>query len=102
MTEIMQFIARHGYLVVFFWLLAEQSALPIPSLPMMLLCGALARTGQLNLSSILIYALAACLIDGVIWFQNGRPFGGNALKFICRISLEPDSFVRRAENTFLK
>ena len=102
MTEILQFVARHGYLVIFVWLLAEQAALPIPSIPLMLVSGALARTGQLSLSSILIYALVACLIADNIWFQIGRRFGGKALQFICKVSLEPDSCVRRTENVFVK
>jgi membrane protein DedA with SNARE-associated domain len=102
MTEIIQFVARHGYLVIFFWLLAEQAALPVPSIPLMLVSGALARTGQLRLSSIFIYALAACLIADNMWFQIGRRFGGKALQFICKVSLEPDSCVRRTENSFVK
>ena len=102
MTEIMQFVARHGYLVIFFWLLAEQAALPIPSIPLMLVSGALARTGQLQFSSILFYSFSACLIADTTWFHIGRRFSTKALQFICKISVEPDSCVRRTENTFLK
>jgi membrane protein DedA with SNARE-associated domain len=102
MTDILQFLVRHGYLVIFFWLLAEQAALPIPSVPLMLVCGALARSGQLTLVSIVIYALAGCLIADNIWFQIGRRFSGKALQFICKMSLEPDSCVRRTENIFIK
>jgi membrane protein DedA with SNARE-associated domain len=102
MTEIIQFVVRHGYLVIFSWVLAEQAALPIPSIPLMLVSGALARTGQLSLSSVLIYALAGCLIADNIWFLIGRRFSGKALQFICKVSLEPDSCVRRTENIFVK
>jgi membrane protein DedA with SNARE-associated domain len=102
MTDIIQFVARHGYLVIFFWLLVEQAALPVPSIPLMLVSGALARTGQLSLSSSLIYAMAGCLIADNIWFQIGRRFSGRALQFICKVSIEPDSCVRRTENIFVK
>jgi membrane protein DedA with SNARE-associated domain len=102
MTDIIQFVIRHGYLVIFFWLLAEQAALPIPSIPLMLVSGALARTGQLKLSSIVLYALAGCLLADNIWFEIGRRFSGKALQYICKMSLEPDSCVRRTENIFLK
>src|SRR5436190_23692722 len=93
MSDTVQFVVRHGYLVIFFWLLAEQAALPIPSIPLMLVSGALARTGQLRLSSIVLYALAGCLLADNIWFEIGRRFSGKALQFICKMSLEPDSCV---------
>jgi len=102
MSDTIQFVVRHGYLVIFFWLLAEQAALPIPSLPLLLVSGALARTGQLKLSSVVISALAACLIADSVWFQLRRRYSARALQFICKMSLEPASCVRQTENVFIK
>src|SRR5215831_8495992 len=102
MSETIEFVVRHGYLLLFFWLLAEQGAVPIPSVPLLLVSGALARTGQLKLSSVFVYALAGCLIADNVWFQLGKRYTGKALQFICKMSLEPDSCVRRTENVFLK
>ena len=102
MSETIEFVVRHGYLLIFLWLLAEQAALPIPSLPLLLVSGALVRTRQLNLSSVLAYALLACLIADNVWFLLGRRYGGRALEFICKMSIEPDSCVRRTENIFIK
>ena len=48
MNDTVQFVGRHGYLLIFLWLLAEQAALPIPSLPLLLVSGALARTGLMR------------------------------------------------------
>jgi membrane protein DedA with SNARE-associated domain len=56
MNDAIQFVARHGYLVIFLWLLAEQAALPIPSVPLLLMSGALSRSGQLSLSSVIACA----------------------------------------------
>src|SRR6476619_1595496 len=98
MSDTIQFVVRHGYLLLFFWLLAEQAALPVPSFPLLLVSGALARTGQLNVFLVLIYALAGCLIADNVWFQLGRRYSAKALQFICKMSLEPDSCVRRTEN----
>src|SRR5437773_11983536 len=98
MSETIQFVIRHGYLLIFFWLLGEQAALPIPSLPLLLVSGALIRTGELKLSSVLSYAFVACAIADNIWFQLGRRYSGRALQFICNMSIEPDSCVRRTEN----
>src|SRR5690242_8594536 len=102
MTETVQFVIRHGYVLIFSWLLAEQAALPIPSFPLLLVSGALARTGQLKLSSVITYALAACLIADNVWFYIGRRYSSKALQFICKMSLEPDSCVRQTENLFVK
>jgi membrane protein DedA with SNARE-associated domain len=102
MSETVQFIAQHGYLLIFFWLLAEQAALPIPSFPLLLISGALSQTGQLQLSSVIACAFTACVIADNVWFQLGRKYGGRALQFICKMSIEPDSCVRHTENLFVR
>ena len=96
------FLIQHGYVLLFVWLFAEQAALPIPSLPLLLACGALARSGELRLPYVMLYGLSACLIADNLWFYLGRLRGAKALHFICRIALEPDSCVRRTEHAFLK
>jgi membrane protein DedA with SNARE-associated domain len=101
-SHIIQFVARHGYILIFFWVLAEQAALPIPSLPLLLVSGALLRTGSLHLSPLLASALSASVIADNVWFQLGKRYSGRALRFICKISIEPDSCVRRTGNVFLR
>jgi membrane protein DedA with SNARE-associated domain len=102
LAHLLDFIVRHGYLVLFLWVLAEQGALPVPSLPLLLCCGALARDGRLSPTLVILSALAACAIADNVWFQIGRRRGSKALRFICRVSIEPDSCVRRTEGTFLR
>jgi membrane protein DedA with SNARE-associated domain len=102
MHNTVQFVVHHGYLLIFVWVLSEQAALPIPSLPLLLVSGALARTGQLRLLSVVLYALAACLIADNVWFQLGRRYSARALQLVCKMSIEPDSCVRRTENIFIK
>jgi len=102
MGHTVQFLIRHGYLLLFVWVLAEQGAVPLPSAPMLLAGGALAHAGKLNLLLVLLYAVAACSIADHIWFQLGRRRGGRILRLICRVSLEPDSCVRQTEDAFLK
>jgi membrane protein DedA with SNARE-associated domain len=101
-SHIIQFVARHGYTLIFVWILAEQAALPIPSFPLLLVSGALVRTGALRLSPVLTYALLASVIADNVWFQLGRRYSGRALQFICKVSIEPDSCVRRTETVFLR
>lgn len=102
MKQTLEFLIRHGYLLLFFWLLAEQAALPLPSIPLLLACGALSRTGPMDWRLVLLYGIIACLIADNTWFQLGKRRGARILKFICRVALEPDSCVRQTENAFSK
>ena len=102
MGHAIPFLIRHGYPLLFFWILAEQGALPLPSIPLLLACGALARDGKLNLMLVVLSGMAACLIADNIWFQLGRRRGAGILRFVCRVSLEPDSCVRQTENAFAR
>jgi membrane protein DedA with SNARE-associated domain len=100
--RVLAFVVSHGYSLVFLWVFAEQAALPLPSIPILLASGALARTGQLQLAGILLCGLSACLLADNIWFQLGKRRGAKILRFICRISIEPDSCVRKTENLFVR
>ena len=102
MVRTLDFLIRHGYVVLFVWILAEQGAVPLPSIPLLLACGALARAGKLSLAVAMLYGLAGCLVADNVWFQLGRVRGGRILRFLCRVSLEPDSCVRQTENAFLR
>jgi membrane protein DedA with SNARE-associated domain len=101
-TAIVAFVARHGYSLLFAWVLAEQSAVPLPSVPLLLAAGALVRDGRMRFLPAIACCVAAALIADAVWFQLGKRRGRRLLRFICRISLEPDSCVRQTENVFLK
>ena len=51
MNQILIFLLRHGYSVVFVFVLAEQIGLPVPSTPILLAMGALAGLGLAYLIS---------------------------------------------------
>ncbi len=100
MNDLLDVLVRYGYLVVFGWVFAEQIGLPIPAMPVLLAAGAMAGTGRLSLVVVLVLAGIASLASDVIWYWIGRVGGGRVLSFLCRISLEPDSCVRRTEESF--
>lgn len=102
MNATAEFVLRHGYALLFFWILAEQGALPIPSVPLLLVCGALVKAGRMHPTTILFLGLLACLVADGIWFEVGRGRGARILRFLCRMSLEPDSCVRQTENGFIR
>jgi membrane protein DedA with SNARE-associated domain len=96
------FLIRHGYAVLFGWVLLEQMGLPIPAAPLLVASGALARTGKMNLMFAVALAFVAVILADLFWYSLGRYRGGRILKLLCRISLEPDSCVRRTENLFVR
>ena len=100
MHSTLEFVLRHGYTLVFLVVLMEQAGLPIPSLPILLAVGALAGAGKMSLPLALGLAVVASLIADSIWYGLGRLRGHSILSLLCRISLEPDSCVRRTENVF--
>lgn len=102
MNEALQFLTRHGYAVLFVFVFLEQAGLPFPALPVLLAAGALAGAGRLSLPIILLVPVLASLLGDLIWYELGRRRGQAILGFLCRISLEPDSCVRRTENIFVR
>ncbi len=102
MNETLQFLYRHGYSLVFVWVFAEQLGLPVPSVPLLLAAGALAGSGRMNFLAVTLLAVSASMSSDSLWFQLGRRKGIKVLQFLCRISLEPDSCVRRTEGAFEK
>jgi membrane protein DedA with SNARE-associated domain len=96
------FLIRHGYAVLFGWVLLEQLGLPIPAAPLLIAAGALARAGKMNLTFAVGLAFIAVILADLFWYSLGRYRGGRILKLLCRISLEPDSCVRRTENLFVR
>jgi membrane protein DedA with SNARE-associated domain len=96
------FLIRHGYVVLFGWVLLEQMGLPIPAIPLLIAAGALARAGRMNLTFAVALAFIALILADLFWYSLGRYHGVRILKLLCRISLEPDSCVRRTENLFVR
>ena len=102
MHEASQFLIHYGYVLLFIWVLLEQLGLPVPAIPLLFAAGALAGSGRLDLTSAVGLAITAALIADVLWYYLGRYRGGRVLKLLCRISLEPDSCVRRTEEVFIR
>ncbi|MDP9146475.1 MAG: DedA family protein, partial [Acidobacteriota bacterium] len=100
MANVLDFLARHGYALILGWVFVEQLGLPIPSIPLLLAAGALAGTGRMNIFYALAATMFASLTADWLWYQLGRIKGIKVLQLLCKISLEPDSCVRRTEGIF--
>jgi membrane protein DedA with SNARE-associated domain/rhodanese-related sulfurtransferase len=101
-SETSQFLIAHGLPIIFGVIFLEQMGLPIPGVPWLLAAGALAAKGKFHWLLGLDATIFACLIADFIWFYLGRHRGAQVLGLLCRISLEPDSCVRRTVNVFTR
>jgi len=102
MHTVLEFLLHHGYAVLLAWVFAEQIGLPVPSVPILLAAGALAGSGRFNFAGSIFLSLFACLLADSSWYALGRVRGIKVLQLLCKISLEPDSCVRRTEGLFAK
>jgi membrane protein DedA with SNARE-associated domain/rhodanese-related sulfurtransferase len=100
MTRLVEFLVHHGFLVLFVWVLVEQLGLPLPSAPILLAAGALAGTHRMSLALVIALPVAAVVMADGVWYELGRRQGVRVLKFLCRVSLEPDSCVRTTQVRF--
>ncbi len=102
MHRTLEFLLHHGYVLLLGWVFAEQVGLPLPSMPLLLAAGALAGTGNLSFFASLFYVMLAAVTADSFWYLLGRRKGIKVLQLLCKISLEPDSCVRRTEGVFSK
>jgi membrane protein DedA with SNARE-associated domain/rhodanese-related sulfurtransferase len=100
MNKALEFLAQHGVSVLFAAVFVEQIGLPLPALPWLFAAGALIGAGKMPWYVALIAASLGSLTADLIWFYLGRYYGNHVLGLLCRISLEPDSCVRRTQDMF--
>ena len=100
MHEMQSLLAQYGLLLVFGNVLLAQLGLPLPAVPMLIIAGAFAASGQLAPAAILGVTLAASLLGDLPWYFAGRRYGYRILRTLCRIAIEPDSCVNQTETIF--
>jgi membrane protein DedA with SNARE-associated domain/rhodanese-related sulfurtransferase len=100
MREMVEFLARHGYWVLFVSVLCRQACLPVPANLLLVAAGALGGLGKLNLLAIMIFAVAAFLLADMAWYQAGRIWGGRTLEFVCGVSRDPSACVDKISANF--
>jgi membrane protein DedA with SNARE-associated domain len=102
MNDTIEFLVRHGYATVFGMVFVEQVGVPLPAIPILLAAGALAGAGHLALPVVVALAFLAAFAADLIWYELGRRRGMKLVELLCRISLEPDSCVRKTEGSFAR
>jgi membrane protein DedA with SNARE-associated domain len=78
------------------------AGLPIPGDPVLLVMGAMVGDHRYSFWLSMLLAMAAALIGDYFWYELGRLRGRSVLGLLCRLSLEPDTCVRKTEEGFTK
>jgi membrane protein DedA with SNARE-associated domain/rhodanese-related sulfurtransferase len=102
MSGLIEFLIAYGLPLLFVAILLEQLGLPLPAVPWLLAVGSLSANAKFSAPAGVAVAVVACLVADSTWFYLGRHHGNRLLGLLCRISLEPDSCVRRTENSFAR
>lgn len=91
-------------LVAFLGTFAAAIGLPVPAMPTLILVGAglVTASSPLLVLPTFVGALAGAFAGDAAWFLAGRRFGYRVLDGLCRVSLSPDTCVRRASGFFEK
>ena len=98
MAQLMSLLVQNAILVVFIASFAARLGLPVPAAAVLVVTGALLAAGDVSVIGVVLAAVVANLLGDGAWFYAGRRFGYRFMRLLCRISLSPDSCVRRGES----
>lgn len=93
METLLYFIETYGLWVVFICVLLDQSGLPFPAYPLIVVMASVATNADKPWLPVLAVATTAALLADFFWYSAGTRFGSTLLRLMCRLSLSPDSCV---------
>jgi membrane protein DedA with SNARE-associated domain/rhodanese-related sulfurtransferase len=101
-ADSLQFLEQYGVVILPALTVAEQIGVPLPAVPALLAVGALAAHDRISILVVLGAICVAALATDFAWYELGRRRGAGVLARLCKLSLEPDSCLRRAESIFAR
>ncbi|MDE2203104.1 MAG: DedA family protein/thiosulfate sulfurtransferase GlpE [Burkholderiaceae bacterium] len=100
MHDLFPLLAEYGAFAVFLNVLLTQAGAPLPAVPTLLVGGALTLNGPLFFMELLPAAITGALLGDGLWYLAGKRYGRHVMALLCRVSLSPDSCVRRTRTQF--
>lgn len=99
MEALIALMVDHAVAVVFVATFAARVGLPVPAAPVLVVAGGIAAIAEpLLLFAMVGAALVANVLGDAVWFYTGRVYGYHFMRLLCKISISPDSCVRRSES----
>ena len=102
MSDLIAAVAKHGYLLVFVFVLAEAIGLPVPAALALVAAGAASAGHLLRAPLVLIIAIVAMVLGDTLLFFAGRYSGWALLGILCRVSMNPETCILRSAESFYK
>jgi membrane protein DedA with SNARE-associated domain len=102
MNDLLAQIVHHGYVVIFFIVLAEALGIPVPAALALLAGGAAVASGGLHAPAAMLVAVTAMLLGDLLLYVLGSRMGWRLLGFLCRISVDPETCILRSAESFYK
>ena len=93
-------LLARGLAVVWAASFLESLGAPVPAFPLLLLAGSIAAEHRLSAVPLVVGSACGFWIGDLIWYAFGRIQGRRVLGLLCRLSLNPDACVGRAERRF--
>jgi len=102
MNDLLSLIVHHGYLTVSLVVFAEAIGVPVPGAVALVAGGAAVASGRLSGPAAVLFAVIAMLLADSLLYFLGSYTGWTILKFLCRISADPETCVLSAAESFYK
>jgi membrane protein DedA with SNARE-associated domain/rhodanese-related sulfurtransferase len=102
MEHLIDFVQLRGLTTLFVVLFLKRMGVPLPALPFLLVAGAQGADDGLYALEALAVATAAVVLADTAWFLAGRRYGRVMLGLMCRISISPETCIRRSEVGFAR
>ena len=102
MNDLLSLITHHGYAVICLIVFAEATGVPVPGAIALVAGGAASAAGTLYAPAVAVFAVAAMLSADSLLYVLGSVTGWTILKFLCRISVDPETCVLRSAESFYK
>src|SRR5215475_2244855 len=102
MNDLLAHIVHHGYVFIFFIVLAEALGIPVPAALALLAGGAAVASGRLQAPAAILVAVTAMLLGDSLLYVLGSRMGWRLLGFLCRVSVDPETCVLHSAERFYK
>jgi membrane protein DedA with SNARE-associated domain/rhodanese-related sulfurtransferase len=95
-------LAPHGYVILFTVVFLEAVGFPLPAALALLIAGAAAAHGSLQIPYVAGGAVGAMLAGDSLMYLLGRTTGWWLLGMLCRVSMNPEACVLRSADSFYR
>jgi membrane protein DedA with SNARE-associated domain len=99
MIDLLALVVHHGYIII---VLAEALGIPVPAALALVTGGAAVASGVLRAPAAALTAVTAMLVGDSLLYVLGNRMGWRLLGFLCRVSVDPETCILRAAESFFK